>query len=318
MHVSRTDLNLFVVFETIYSQGGVTRAAEVLNLTQPTISHALNRLRERVGDPLFVRHGQKLIPTPLAQKMIAPTREAIKLFEKTLGELDGFDPATAEINFTIGMRSLMENTFYLPLVLLLQQNAPLVTASSSQIDRRTLAADLSSGTLNAAIDVYLPLSSDIQREHLSSSPSVVVARRGHPLVNGKIDLKTYLELDHLVVTSRPLGHGPEDIALSRIGQQRRIMARCQQINTGMRIVAASDVVLTMSETFARRANIWFDNQLIQAPFEAPQIDTYLYWHANSDSDQASHWLRSMIKAVSAETSGILPAPKTDHEWPASQ
>ncbi len=318
MHISRTDLNLFVVFETIYSQGGVTRAAEVLNLTQPTISHALSRLRERVGDPLFVRHGQKLVPTPLAQKMISPIRDAIKLFEKTLGELDGFDPMTAEINFTIGMRSLMENTFYLPLVLLLQQNAPSVTASSSQIDRKSLEADLSSGTLNAAIDVFLPLSSDVKREHLSSSPSVVVARRGHPLVSGKVDLETYLELDHLIVTSRALGHGPEDIALYRIGKQRRVMARCQQINTGMRIVAASDVVLTMSETFARRANIWFDNQMVPAPFNAPQIDTYLYWHSNSDSDQANKWLRGMIKAVSVETSGILPTPKTDFEWPTSQ
>lgn len=300
MHISRTDLNLFVVFEAIYSQGGVTRAAETLHLSQPTISHALARLRERVGDPLFVRHGQKLIPTPLAQQIIGPTREALKLFERTLGALDGFDPTTAAMSFTVGMRSLMESTYFLPLVLLLNKSAPGVSLVSGQFDRRRLEPDLASGELNAVIDVFLPLSSEIRREHLSWAPSVVVARRGHPAVDGQIDLATYLAADHVIVTSRSAGLGPEDIALSRDGHARRIRARCQQINTGMRIVAASNLLLTMSETFARRANIWFDNQIVAAPFEAPGIDTYLYWHENSDADPANRWFRSMVKTTVAE------------------
>ncbi|THD72933.1 LysR family transcriptional regulator [Thalassobius vesicularis] len=307
MNISRTDLNLFVVFEAIYSQGGVTRAAEMLHLTQPTISHALGRLRERVGDPLFVRHGQRLVPTPLAQKMIGPTREALKLFETTLGELDGFDPATASMHFSIGMRSLMENSFFLPLVMLVNSVAPKVTLASAQLDRRRIEGDLSSGELNAAIDVFLPLGADIRREHLISSPSVVVARRGHPLVQGQITLDDYLALDHVIVTSRPRGAGPEDIALSREGKTRQIAARCQQINTAMRAVASSDLVLTMAETFARRANVWFDNQIVPVPFEAPRIDAYLYWHANTDADPANLWLRSTIKSCVAEADWAGPA-----------
>lgn len=304
MHINRTDLNLFIVFETVFSQGGVTRAAETLNLSQPTISHALSRLRDRLDDPLFVRQGQKLAPTPMAQQIIAPVREALSIFERTLGELDGFNPETAEMGFTVGMRSLMESTYLLPLVLLLNETAPGVSVSASPFDRRRLEPSLASGEMNAVIDVFLPVTGDVRREHLGWAPSVVVARRGHPAIDGGLDLETYLAAEHVLVTSRPAGLGPEDQALSREGHTRTIRARCQQINTAMRIVASSNLLLTMSDTFATRANAWFDNQLLAAPFKAEGIDTYLYWHANADVDPANRWFRSTIKATIAEAATV--------------
>lgn len=303
MHISRTDLNLFVVFEAIFSQGGVTRAAQTLNLSQPTISHALARLRERVGDPLFVRHGQRLVPTPLAQQMIAPVREALHLFERTLGALDGFDPAHARIDFAMGMRSLMEATYLLPLVLAVAESAPGVSVAAAPFDRRRLEPTLASGELNAAIDVFLPLSDAIRREHLGWSPSVVVARRGHPQIEAGLDLQGYLAAEHVVVTSRLQGSGPEDAALARDGLRRNIRARCQQINTAMRLVASSDMLLTMAESFAQRANMWFDNQILPVPFAAEGIDTYLYWHENADADPANRWFRAMVRATAAEAQG---------------
>lgn len=297
MNISRTDLNLFVVFEAIYTHGGVTRAAEVLNLSQPAISHALNRLRERMGDPLFTRAGQRLAPTPLAQRMIGPTREALRLFARTLGESAGFDPATAEMSFTLGMRALMESTYLLPLILLANRAAPAVTLASSPIDRRRIEPALASGELDAVIDVFVPLSDEIRRSHLSQSPAVVVARRGHPAVEGAIDLDTYLAADHVLVTSRPRGLGAEDIALSRIGATRRIRTRCQQLGTAMRLVASSNLLVTMSESFARAANIWFDHQILPAPFEAGGLDTYLYWHAKTEAEPAHVWLREAIRTA---------------------
>ncbi|WP_372604028.1 LysR family transcriptional regulator [Actibacterium sp.] len=297
MHISRTDLNLFVVFEAIYSQGGVTRAAETLNLTQPTISHALGRLRDRMDDPLFVRHGQKLVPTSAAQKMIGPVRQALQLFERTLGELDGFDPSSADMTFSIGMRPLMEHTFFLPLVTLARETAPKITVTSNRYDRHNLETDLSAGRMNAAIDVFLPLPDSIRRKHLTSSRSVIVARKDHPIAREGLDLEAYLSLEHILVTSRPGGHGPEDVALSREGKSRRVAVRCQQINTAMRLVDRTDLVLTMSEAIAERANIWFKHQIIATPFAAPKIDTYLYWHANSDADQANQWFRGVVEGA---------------------
>jgi len=296
-HLSRTDLNLFVVFEAIYSQGGVSRAADQLNLSQPAISHALARLRERVQDPLFVRQGQKLVPTPAAHSMIGPVREGLRLFSQTLGTLDGFDQAKAEMQFTIGMRSLMEASYFVPMTMVAKEQAPLVTLSSISFDRARMGTALASGEMNAVIDVFLPLQDGIRREHLATERSVVVARQGHPEIDGKVGLKEYLDASHVCVTSRPNGLGPEDISLARLGRTRDIAVRCQQVNTAMRLVSMSNLILTMSETFARRANIWFDHQILAAPFEAAPVDIYMYWHANVESDPANIWIRSMVRAA---------------------
>ncbi|MBL4599525.1 MAG: LysR family transcriptional regulator [Rhizobiaceae bacterium] len=295
MHISRTDLNLLVIFNAIYTQGGVTKAAETLNLTQPTISHALGRLRERVNDPLFVRHGQKLVPTPAAHKMIEPIRNALQTIETALSDLDGFDPSTTQMTFTIGIHPLMEDMLFRPLIDKLQKLAPSISIASVLLDRRNVEADLSSGVLNSAIDVFLPLSNSIQRRKISTSPVVVVARKDHPALAKKFTLEKYLTMHHIIVSSRRQGQGPEDVALARLGHSRHISLRCQQISTAMQIVTNTDMILTMSETFARRANILHGNKIFPAPFEAPAIDTYLYWHSNSDHDQANSWLRQIIE-----------------------
>lgn len=301
MHISRTDLNLLIVFDAIYTQGGVSHAAKALNLSQPTISHALARLRAQVGDPLFVRAGQKLLPTPAARKMIAPIRRGLQTIETAMADLHGFDPANAQRTFTIGIHALMEHTFFRPLVSSLQTSAPRVSISSTQFERRTLETDLSSGILDAAIDVFLPLPESICRQKITSEKVVVICRAGHSALNkqGKISLETYLRLDHILVSTRRQGLGPEDTALARIGKSRKISMRCQQINTAMHAVATTDLILTTATTFALAANEPYTNTIIAVPFETSPIDTYLYWHSNSDMDKANVWLRKHIQQVCA-------------------
>lgn len=301
MHVSRADLNLFVVFDAIYSQGGVTKAAETLNLTQPTISHALARLRQQLDDPLFVRHGQKLVPTDMARKMIVPVREALSIFERALGDAETFVPSEANMSFSVGLRSLMEHAFFMPLAMALREQSPQSTINSVHYERGNLEADLASGKMNAVIDVFRPVSDAICKKLISRSPSMLVARPGHPKVHDAMTMEEYLELDHIIVTSRAAGLGPEDIMLSRLGKKRNVVMRCQQINTAMRIVNTSDIVLTMVETFAQRANLSFNNMMVSTPFEANQIETYLYWHANSHEDQANRWFRDLVeKAIASQ------------------
>src|SRR4051812_11042 len=107
-NLSRIDLNLLVVLEAIADEGGVSRAAEKLNLTQPAVSHALARLRQTMGDPLFVRHGRTLAPTALTKRLIEPLRRSLRALEALIGTGDGFDPAHTEITFSVGMRDVME------------------------------------------------------------------------------------------------------------------------------------------------------------------------------------------------------------------
>ena len=294
VHLSRIDLNLFVVFDAIYTEGGITRASKRLNLTQPAISHALARLRELFDDPLFVRQGQAMIPTPLARVTIDPVRQALQGFETTLRRADRFDPATARKRFTMGMRDVRELTALPDLLRTITRAAPFIDITTVRVERRQLEAELAAGTLDAAVDIHLALSDQVQRQRLNTERLIVVARPRHPTVKRGLDLDTYLSQEHILVSSRRRGLGVEDYELSRQGLKRRIRLRCQHYFAACRVVSETDLILTMAERYARIVNRLFRNALLPFPLDVPNYDAYLYWHANADADPANRWLRSAL------------------------
>ena len=300
MHISRVDLNLFIVFEAIYAEGSVTRASLKLNLTQPAISHALGRLRVMFDDPLFVRQGHLMVSTPLSRSIIEPVRQSLRGFEVTLNKLNRFDPATTEKEFTLALRDVLESTVLPPLMVALEQAAPHAKVAAVQVDRRELESELQAGTLDCAIDVLLPLSPEIRHVRILADRTLVVARRGHPRLPGGITLDAYLDEEHILASSRRKGPGIEDFELSRLGLQRKIRLRCQHYFAACRVVSQTDLVLTMPERYARVANQQFDNQLLALPLEMPAWDVYLYWHANVEDDPANKWLRERLTAAMVE------------------
>ena len=297
MHISRVDLNLFIVFEAIYTEGSVTRASLKLNLTQPAISHALGRLRVMFDDPLFVRQGHLMVSTPLSRSIIEPVRQSLRGFEVTLNKLNRFDPATTEKEFTLALRDVLESTVLPPLMVALEQAAPQAKVAAVQVDRRELESELQAGTLDCAIDVLLPLSPEIRHVRILADRTLVVARRGHPRLLNGITLDTYLKEEHILASSRRKGPGIEDFELSRLGLQRKIRLRCQHYFAACRVVSQTDLILTMPERYARVANQQFDNQLLPLPLEMPAWDVYLYWHANVEDDPANKWLRERLTAA---------------------
>ena len=297
MHISRVDLNLFIVFEAIYAEGSVTRASLKLNLTQPAISHALGRLRLMFDDPLFVRQGHLMVSTPLARSIIEPVRHSLRGFEVTLNKLNRFDPASTEKEFTLALRDVLESTVLPPLMAALEQDAPHARVAAVQVDRRELESELQAGTLDCAIDVLLPLGSDVRHARILVDRTLVVARRGHPRLQGGITLDQYLQEEHVLASSRRKGPGIEDFELSRLGMQRKIRLRCQHYFAACRVVSRTDLILTMPERYARVANQQFDNQLLPLPLEMPAWDVYLYWHANVEDDPANRWLRERLTAA---------------------
>ena len=297
MHISRVDLNLFIVFEAIYAEGSVTRASLKLNLTQPAISHALGRLRLMFDDPLFVRQGHQMVSTPLARSIIEPVRHSLRGFEVTLNKLNRFDPASTEKEFTLALRDVLESTVLPPLMVALEHDAPHARVAAVQVDRRELESELQAGTLDCAIDVLLPLAPDIRHARILADRTLVVVRRGHPRLQGEITLDQYLAEQHILASSRRKGPGIEDFELSRIGMQRKIRLRCQHYFAACRVVSQTDLILTMPERYARVANQQFDNQLLPLPLEMPAWDVYLYWHANVEDDPANKWLRERLTAA---------------------
>lgn len=297
INISRIDLNLFVVFNAIYTEGGITRASEALKLTQPAVSHALGRLRAIVDDPLFMRKGHGMLPTPIAHELIGPVRRAISEIEASLSQLSAFDPNTSQREFRIGMRPLVESAVVPELMLRIRSSAPRIRIASEHHERADFQAELASGTLAAVIDVLVPLTHNIRSQRLAGGKMLVLARRGHPAVQGSISLDSYLTQGHVLASSRKTGPGREDIELSRLGLQRQIKLRCQQFSTACKVVSTSDLLLTMPEHYAHLTNQPLDNQLLPFPIDVVAQDIFLYWHANAENDRANQWLRKNIAAT---------------------
>lgn len=295
MHLGNVDLNLFVVFETIYAEGGITRASQRLHLSQPAISHALGRLRQMFEDPLFARHGHVMTPTPLARQMIEPVRQSLRGLEVTLSKLERFDPGDATKRFTVGMREAFEPVVLPELMRHVARSAPRVAISIVRAERREFERELSAGTLDVALDVLLPLPEEIRRRRLVGERITVVARRRHPKLGAKLDLETYLGQEHILVSSRRRGLSAEDFELGRHNLRRRVRLRCQSYLAACRVVSGSDLLLTMPRSYARILNAEFGNRLLPFPLAVPLFDTYLYWHANADADPANLWLRQQFQ-----------------------
>src|SRR5471032_3261570 len=177
MHISRVDLNLFIVFDAIYAEGSITRASLKMSLTQPAVSHALNRLRQMFGDPLFERQGHVMVPTPMARSIIEPVRQALRGFELTLNGAERFDPTSSERTFTLALRDVLEATVLPPLMAQVASAAPGVGLNAPQVERRELESELAAGTLDAAIDVLLPLSEQIKHTRRAGGNTVGLVRR---------------------------------------------------------------------------------------------------------------------------------------------
>ncbi|WP_244109306.1 LysR family transcriptional regulator [Burkholderia anthina] len=296
MNIFRTDLNLLVVLERIYAQQSITRAAQQLNLSQSAVSHALNRLRELLGDPLFERHGNAMMPTPFTRSIIARVRNALHTLECTLHEASRFDVASTIRRFTLGILNAQEPVVLPPIAQYVAKHAPSIDIAAVQHDRRAIEADLLTGSLDAVIDVLLPHPQSVRSTKLSTDRYVVLCRRDHPRVGQHLDLGAYLAEEHVLVTSRQRGGGVEDAALVKLGAERRVRLRCIRYFAACRVVDQTDLLLTMPERYARLLNEMYGNRMIECPFDA-SIDTYLYWHANSDTDPANIWLRRQLGAI---------------------
>jgi DNA-binding transcriptional LysR family regulator len=292
MNLSRIDLNLFTVFDAIYREGGITAASKRLHLSQPAVSHALGRLRELLEDPLFERHGNEMVPTPLARTLAVTIGSSLKSLEEMMHRAGRFDPANSQRVFTIAVRESQESAFLPNLLAKLATFAPNIDVATIRVERRDLEDDLQSGELDFAIDVGLPLSADVRREHIGAAPLVVLARADHPIVQGALDLDTYLSQDHVLVTGRRRGRGYEDGALAKLGVTRRIRLRCQQHAAANEIVSRTDLLATFSRKQAELVNK--TNQIVSFPAALPPLESYLYWHARAEDDPATGWFRTML------------------------
>lgn len=290
----RVDLNLFTVFDTIYSEGNLTKAAAVLNLTQPAVSHALAKLRENFDDPLFVRKGKKMQPTAVAQSAIVDVRDALNRLQVILQKSKQFDPSSAIKQYSLSIHDSLEASFLPILMNQLDIESPLSSLMCKRIRRNELEHKLSSGEVDLAIDILLSVNQSICHTQLRKDKLVVMASRTHETIRNGLDLPSYLSQKHVLVSSRSSGQGLEDFELGRIGLQRMVGLRCQHFFSASKVIEDSQMLLTLPETVAKIFSQQLAVNVFPLPVELPSIDVHLYWHKNADSDPANEWLRSKI------------------------
>jgi DNA-binding transcriptional LysR family regulator len=297
VHLSQVDLNLFVVLEAIYREGNITRAGQQLNLTQPAISHALKRLRDLLQDPLFVRQGTHMVPTPFTRNMIEEVRQALQLLERNVSQSRNFIPQHARRNFHLSLWEYAEALILPSLLRRLMHSAPGMSITTSRVKRRDLETELASGSLDLAIDIPMTMSDRIRHKWLLNEPFVVVARRRHPAIGEKLDLDTYLAQRHIQVSSRRQGPSLIDIELGRRGLRRQVFLRSQHNVTACMVVSQTDMLLTLPERHAHLLKMDGLNRLYPFPLPAPRLEAHLYWHESVENDPANRWLREEIENV---------------------
>jgi DNA-binding transcriptional LysR family regulator len=284
----------------VYGEGGITAASRKLNLSQPAVSHALARLRDVFGEPLFERQGRGVAPTPLARTIAGPVREALAAMERTIGEAGRFDPATADRNFRIGLREALEPNVLPRLGRAVCGAGLKLTLATARHDRPRLEKDLAAGEFDIALDVLMPIADRLRHERVLVDRLIVVARKDHPALRratrrGGWELEPYLALEHVQVSSRRRGPTLEDMALRPLGRSRRVRVRCQSHAAACGIAAQTDLVATIPEAYAKHVIDPGVHRVLPLPLEGLALETYMYWSENAEADAANRWLREQVR-----------------------
>nr|WKF61291.1 PCP degradation transcriptional activation protein [Paraburkholderia busanensis] len=290
MRPPKLDLNLFVVFESIYEKRNLTRAAEALFITQPAVSNALARLRKTFGDALFVSTPSGMVPTPLTENIIGRVREALQLLEASATEGEVFEPARSERTFRLSMPDLTEAILLPALGEVLQQEAPGMNIECYFTPRSEVSAALATGKVDFAIDVPLLDDPQLRQTPLGSDRYACMLRHDHPFAGRTLSMRDYLALGHIQVSSRRQGSGFVDAELKKLGKERQIRMRVQHYLVAPLVALRTDLALTGPVQLLQR----YDARVFDLPFKLPRLEWHLYWHRSSEQDQASRWLRGKV------------------------
>lgn len=287
------DLNLLVVLAVLLDEASVTRAAARLGRTQSAVSHALDRLREVFKDPLFVRSGQRMVPTPRAEALRAPVADvASRLHDLWIGA-PPFDPAAARRRFVLTASDYLQIVLVPPLVQRLRRVAPGVTLEVRG-PRSRLLERLSRGEYDFSLSIALDESPSLFSQRLFTDRFACLVADDHPAVRGGLDRATFVRLPHVLVA--PLGSTPSghvDRELARAGEARRVVVVLPDFMVAPRVLRGTDLVLTLPERVARL----FEGRgvrLLPPPIDLPPLAAHLVWHERLSRDPASQWFRRVV------------------------
>ncbi|MGV3571708.1 MAG: LysR family transcriptional regulator [Ramlibacter sp.] len=294
MHINDIDLNLLRLFDAVYRTRSVSRAAELLGLTQPAASQGLTRLRTLISDPLFMRSGGGVQPTPKAQRLADPVRQALATLEQALGETAGFDPARSTRSFQIHMSDIGESRFLPELMVALRERAPGVRVETRPVPREQVNAALDAGRIDFAFG-FLPMVRETQRLELLRDRYVVLLRAGHPFTRkrrtGKALLEALKELEFVGVRS----HADTLRIVQELQLEGRLRLVTEHFLVLPAIVHATDLAAVMPLNIARGFEGGY--AIVEPDFPQREFVVALHWSKRFEGDPGNRWLRSLIEEL---------------------
>ena len=291
MKISSFDLNLFVILNAIYTEGSLTKAAEVVGITQPAVSNALSRLREKFNDDLFVRTGSGMVPTQKTENMILDVQSALTLIQKSVNEPDTFEPRSAERNFKLSLGDVSEGRV-LPFIMKeIYKDAPNISVGSFAYARSDQVHALSTNNLDFVVDPIIPATDEVSSTKVFEDDFVVMHREDHDISKLKnVTIENILDLKHLHVSGRKRGLHLIDVELEKIGFKRNVSLRCQHFLIAPSIINSTDLVLMGTRSFAKRNNLAF----VEIPIEIPSMEYFLIWHKSDEGDGGHIWMKDLV------------------------
>ncbi|HZD51740.1 MAG TPA: LysR family transcriptional regulator, partial [Woeseiaceae bacterium] len=307
MSIEGVDLNLFLVLHHVLREGSVARAAERLHVTPSAVSNSLARLREIMGDPLFVRSGRKLVATPGAQELGPLITAAIQNLRACLESNERFRRESCTRSFTI---AAADNVGVLPSVAeRFSQLLPRATLRVVTLDHAVAGDGLSSGEVDVLLALPPTMSREWRSEPAYTDRLVCGLSRDNPAARGKLTLERFLACRHVEVALQgKYAIDYVDGVLSGLGCSRSVALSVPQFTAAAMCVLGTPYIAMLPENMAKRLASFLPLALREPPFALPAITILQIWHARTDSDPASALLRGIIRDAGA------PSPVRSVRW----
>ncbi|MGW5111098.1 LysR family transcriptional regulator [Nocardia sp. NPDC004123] len=290
------DLNLLVALDALLTEHSVTGAAERLRLSEPAVSRALGRIRRTIGDPILVRAGRAMVPTPHALAIEPEVRELVERVQRLFSAAHSTDLRTVNRDLTVLAHYTMAAVFGPALVERAAAEAPGITLRFLN-EGHTDAPMLRDGVADLELGIIGDRAPEIQVAPVFEDRMVGAARRGHPLLRGTtIRLEDYVRARHLAASRRGRRSGPIDDALARHGLRREVTASVAGITGSLFFLRNSDLLGNLPACAAPMAE-QLGLTVFDLPIETPPLPYALAWHPRNDADPAHVWLRDTLREI---------------------
>jgi DNA-binding transcriptional LysR family regulator len=302
VQLSAIDLNLLVALRALLATRNVTRAGRRVGLSPSAMSHALARLREALADPLLVRAGRQMLPTPRALALQEPLDSALGALEHLLVPQLEFSPRALERGFSIATTEHAQSVLLRHADAILRAEGPAANLYFQSLPPDTFGR-LREGTLDLAVAVYPTTEPDIERAPLFADHLVAVVRRGHPALRGRMTLERFAGYEHVLVAPNGTPTGLVDRLLAERKLKRRVARTSATFFDIAFLVADADYIVSLPQTFVQPLLKRLDLRMLELPLQLPSFTHSMIWHRRNTDDPAHSWLRAVVAraAVAATT-----------------